>query len=122
MRSAPPWYGVHEVFYNDAGKPFTMTEDPVGIAGKSPAEVREYLGMVRRDIKRLPILDLRRAKWAKPLRGPRKRARTPLERAVDQELISKGKDVLKDFDESKALHVPAKRRWSAQRASSDQRT
>ncbi len=36
------------------------------------------------------------------------RKRTPLEREVDQELISKGKDVVKDFDESQALHVPAK--------------
>ena len=23
------WYGVHEVCYNDAGRPWTMTEDPV---------------------------------------------------------------------------------------------
>ncbi len=38
--------------------------------------------------------------------------KTPLERDVDQELISKGKDVLKDFDESKALRVPGKKRES----------
>lgn len=39
-----------------------------------------------------------------------KKVRTALDREVDQELISKGKDVLKDFDESQALYVPAKRR------------
>ena len=38
--------------------------------------------------------------------------RTPLERAVDQELISKGKDALKDFDESQALYVPGRKRAS----------
>ncbi len=110
------WYAVHEVFYNDAGKPFTMTEDPVDITDKSPAEVRNYLEMIQRDIQRLPILDMRRVKWAKPpwkepVKTPEKykRARTPLERAVDLEMILKGKDVVKDFDESQVLHVPAKR-------------
>jgi len=41
------------------------------------------------------------------------RKRTPLEREVDRELISKGKDVVKDFDESQAFHVPAKQ-WDTQ--------
>ena len=45
--------------------------------------------------------------------NPGKRIRTALDREVDQELISKGKDVLKDFDESRALYVPAKRRRPA---------
>ena len=40
------------------------------------------------------------------------RKRTPLEREVDRELISKGKDALKDFDESQALHVPGRKRES----------
>lgn len=115
-RSSSSWYAVHEVFYNDAGRPFAMTEDPVGISGESPVEAREYLRMIQRDIKRFPILDLRRVKWAKPPWGSWKRGRTPLERAIDLELISKGKNVLKDFDKSQALHVPAKRRRSAQRA------
>jgi len=113
---APLWYAVHEVFYNDAGEPFTMTEDPVDITGESPAEVQKYLEMVQQDIRRLPILDMRRMKWAKspwkePVKPPakHKRARTPLERAVDLEMILKGKDVIKDFDESQALHIPAKR-------------
>jgi len=41
---------------------------------------------------------------AKNRAKPDKRARTALEREVDRELISKGKDAFKDFDESQALH------------------
>ena len=88
---APLWYAVHEVFYNDAGEPFTMTEDPVDITGESPAEVQKYLEMVQQDIRRLPILDMRRMKWAK----------SPWKEPV--------KPLVKDFDESQALHIPAKR-------------
>lgn len=59
------WYGVHEVFYNDAGKPMGMTQDPVAIDGESVKDALEYLEMIRRDLKRLPVLDARRTKWAK---------------------------------------------------------
>lgn len=41
-----------------------------------------------------------------------KRRRTPLEKSVDRELIDKGKEALKEFDEAEAIHVPAKRRDS----------
>lgn len=108
-RTSAVWYGIHEVFYNEAGRPFTMTEDPVDIAGRSPREVRGYLKMIQRDIERLPILDAHRTRWVKPPWDSGRRARTPLERAVDRELISKGKDALKDFDESQVLHVPARK-------------
>ncbi|MBI3615431.1 MAG: hypothetical protein HY211_02825 [Candidatus Omnitrophica bacterium] len=40
------------------------------------------------------------------------RKRTPFEREVDRELISKGRDALKDFDENQALYVPGKKRES----------
>lgn len=40
------------------------------------------------------------------------RKRTLLELEVDRELISKGKDIAKDFDESQALHVPGRKRES----------
>lgn len=63
-------YGVHEVFYNDQGKPFTMTEDPVDITGESKKETREYLEMILKDISRFPVLDLRRLRWAKPPWNP----------------------------------------------------
>lgn len=41
-----------------------------------------------------------------------KRRRAPLEKAIDRELIEKGKEVMKEFDESEAIRVPAKRRDS----------
>ncbi len=39
-----------------------------------------------------------------------------LDREVDQELISKGKDAIRDFDETQAFHVPAKGRGRLERA------
>lgn len=65
------WYGVHEVFYNDAGRPWTMTEDPEPIVGESREEVLRYLEMIRRDLARLPVLDAQKTRWAKPPRGIR---------------------------------------------------
>lgn len=59
------WYGVHEVFYTEDGRPWTMTQHPVTIDGESIKDALEYLEMIRRDVKRLPILDVRRTKWAK---------------------------------------------------------
>lgn len=41
-----------------------------------------------------------------------KRKRTPMEEEVDRELIAKGREAFHDFDESEALHVPAKKRES----------
>jgi predicted DNA binding CopG/RHH family protein len=41
-----------------------------------------------------------------------KRRRTPLEKAVDQELIQKGRNIQQDFEESEAIHVSAKRKDS----------
>jgi len=38
-----------------------------------------------------------------------RRKRTPLELRVDRELIEKGKDALRDFDESQEMYIPAKR-------------
>jgi len=48
-----------------------MTEDPVDITGENPKETRRYLEMIRRDLRRLPILDLRRIRWAKPPWDPK---------------------------------------------------
>ena len=59
------WYGVHEVFYTDSGKPWLMTQNPVQVEGDTPEEVRRYLGMIRRDLKRTPMLDADKVKWAR---------------------------------------------------------
>ena len=51
------WYGVHEVFYNEAGKPWTMTQEPVHVDGESVKDVVAYLKLIQHDLKRLPVLD-----------------------------------------------------------------
>lgn len=59
------------MFYNESGKPWAMTEDPIDLDGESPKEVLAYLKLVRRDLQRLPILDARTIKWATPPEGIR---------------------------------------------------
>ena len=59
------WYGVHEVFYNESGKPWTMTKDPIRLDGDSTKDVFAYLEMIRRDLKRMSLLDARKTKWAR---------------------------------------------------------
>ncbi len=34
------WYGIHEVFYDDRGRAFAETAEPVGALGATPGEVR----------------------------------------------------------------------------------
>ena len=63
------WYGVHEVFYNESGKPWTMTQDPSQIDGESVKDVLSYLGMIQRDLKRSPVLDARKMRRAKAPKG-----------------------------------------------------
>ncbi len=70
-KSKNVWYGVHEVFYNDAGKLWTMTQEPVRVDGESIKEVAAYLKMIKNDLKRFPILDANKMKWAKPPGGIR---------------------------------------------------
>lgn len=82
------WYGVHEVFYTDSGKPWLMTENPVQIEGDTPKEVRRYLGMIRRDLKRTPMLDADKVKWA------RFRAAVPNSRGVEHAQLAKKLDAL----------------------------
>ena len=65
------WYGVHEVFYNESGKLWTMTQDPVQIDGESAKDALAYLRMIQHDLKRLPVLDAQKARWAKASRNMR---------------------------------------------------
>ena len=44
------------------------------------------------------------------MKHSKKNARTKLQQTVDQEILSKGKDIVNDFDEAEALYVPAKKR------------
>ena len=63
-KSRRVWYAVHEVYYTDAGKPWAMTQDPVEVEGDTPEEVFRYLNMIRRDLKRMPIMDADKITWA----------------------------------------------------------
>jgi len=51
-----PFYGVHEVFYNDDNSIYGYTEDPISIRGENVDEIIKYLEMVLKDIKKNVIL------------------------------------------------------------------
>ena len=70
-KSKHVWYGVHEVFYNESGKIWTMTQEPVRVDGESAKDILAYLNLIKRDFNRLPVLDASKIKWAKPPKGIR---------------------------------------------------
>lgn len=51
-----PWYGVHEVFYNNDGSIYGYTESAIDITGDTEKEVKKYARMIMRDINKSPIL------------------------------------------------------------------
>lgn len=68
-KSKSVWYSVHEVFYNNAGKPWTMTQEPVQVDGESVKDILAYLDMIKRDLRRLPVLDTNKIRWARFPKG-----------------------------------------------------
>jgi hypothetical protein len=50
-------YGVHEVYYDGAGKACSMTEQPIPFRGDTLKDIRESLKMANADAKRQPIFD-----------------------------------------------------------------
>ena len=48
-------FGIHEVYYNAAGKEVSMTEQPAVFVGEEPEEVRGSLMMAKMDAHRRPI-------------------------------------------------------------------
>jgi len=70
-KSNQVWYGVHEVFYDESGKPWTMTQEPVHVDGESAKDVVAYLRLIQHDLKRSPVLDTQTLKWAKLPKGIR---------------------------------------------------
>ena len=66
-KSKDVWYGVHEMFYTESGKPWAMTKNPTDVMGDTPEEVHRYVEMIRHDLKRMPILDANKIKWAREL-------------------------------------------------------
>ena len=51
-----PWYGVHEVFYNENGEIMYYTIDTMDITGESEEELKKYVDLIQKDINRSPIL------------------------------------------------------------------
>jgi hypothetical protein len=54
-RNGEEWYAIHEVYYDDDGKPETYTAEPDGIEGESLEELRQYLTWMRAAL-RQPVL------------------------------------------------------------------
>ena len=51
-----PWYGVHEVYYDDNENIYTYATEAESITGETIDEVKEYLEMIQKDINNSPIL------------------------------------------------------------------
>lgn len=49
-------FGLHEVYYNEAGEPATMSERPTGFVGESPDEISDALAVAGDDMLRRPVL------------------------------------------------------------------
>ena len=53
-------FGLHEVYYDDAGKPYTMTQEPADFwcdLDEWPKGIQGSLIMARTDARRRPVLD-----------------------------------------------------------------
>lgn len=70
-KSKSVWYGIHEVFYNEVGKPWAMTQQPIQLEGESAKDISADLKLIQLDLKRLPILNVEKIKWATPPKGVR---------------------------------------------------
>ncbi len=43
-----PYYGIHEVYYNEEGKPTAMTENAVDVGGDTKSEIKSVLNGMKR--------------------------------------------------------------------------
>jgi len=88
------WYGIHEVFYNDKGKPKMMTEEPIITSDTfTKSEYNRVLKWMRQAINR-PVLDFKTRKEVSDeaikscIRSDRERGKTALLR--QKERVSNG--------------------------------
>ena len=51
-----PWFGVHEVYYNQNGGIYAYTIEAMDLTGETEGELKEYIDMIQRDVNRSPIL------------------------------------------------------------------
>jgi hypothetical protein len=52
-----PLFGVHEAYYDDAGRCYAITAEPVTVIGDSESGIRETLLMMKVGALRRPVLD-----------------------------------------------------------------
>lgn len=52
------WYAIHEVYTDDGGKPWSMTEDPVTFVGDSKADVIESLQRALRSSQAMNVFEV----------------------------------------------------------------
>ena len=64
LSSGEAWYSIREAFYNDAGKIYAYTEEPVDICGSSIEDMRKYLQWCM-DCLDYPILEDGKVEFAK---------------------------------------------------------
>ena len=50
-------YGLHEVYYDDTGKPTGMSAQPCGFVSDSPDELYDLLFKARIEARKRPVLD-----------------------------------------------------------------
>ena len=50
------YYAIYEVYYNDGGKPYMLTEDAVAVSGESLEDLREGYDQMRQAFG-APVLD-----------------------------------------------------------------
>ena len=54
------WFGLHEVFYDDTGKPISYTEKPIDFTADKDEGADDIVTMLRQalsDAEKLPVLD-----------------------------------------------------------------
>ena len=56
LRHAAGWIAIHEVYYDDAGRPRSCTVEPVNLSGDSVDELQSSLKLIERAFQD-PVLD-----------------------------------------------------------------
>lgn len=51
------YYAIHEAYYDDNGKVWTITENPSEVSGDTPEEVVHNLRLMLQDAKKYSVLD-----------------------------------------------------------------
>lgn len=88
-----PFYGIHEVFYDDDNVIETYTEDPVDVTGETPEEVMTTLAQMLLDCSLMPVLK------ASELEGNIMVWEAKLDDDLDGETFDTIEDLIKFLDE-----------------------